>query len=188
MDFFQFDDDYVRRLREGDRETEQHYFHYFGFHLRMKLRGRVPADDVDDAVQIVHTRVLKSLGEVRDCHKFGAWVFGIADNVIHEQRRKERPTDELTDTFVADFDIVRDLITKETQERVQQTVRLMEADNKRDGAILRALFLNDKDKDEICREWGVERDYLRVLLHRALKKFRELYGDPADSLKRFRTS
>ena len=33
MDFFTFDDEYVRRLREGDPCTEEHYEHYFGLLL-----------------------------------------------------------------------------------------------------------------------------------------------------------
>jgi RNA polymerase sigma-70 factor (ECF subfamily) len=39
--------------------------------------------------------------------------------------------------------------------------------NERDRGLLRAVFLEDRDKDEVCKELGVDRDYLRVLLHRA---------------------
>ena len=38
--------------------------------------------------------------------------------------------------------------------------------------LLRELFFLEKDKDEICRERGVDREYLRVLLHRAKTRFR----------------
>ena len=41
--------------------------------------------------------------------------------------------------------------------------------------LLQALFLEDRDKDEICSEFGVDREYLRVLLHRAKNQFRRLY-------------
>lgn len=184
MDFFIFDDEYVRRLRDGDRETEEHYFDYFDFHLKMKLRGRVPANEVDDVKQEVHTRVFNELRNgqgVRDGHKFGAFVFGICTNVIHETWRKQHPTSELTDTHFSDIDVVRDLIKKQEKERVHQVVFELEYESKRDGAILRDLFLNEKDKDAICQDWGVNRDYLRVLLYRASKKFRDKYGDPNDS-------
>ena len=42
----------------------------------------------------------------------------------------------------------------------------------RDRDLLRAIFLEEKEKDEICREFGVDREYLRVLLHRAKERFR----------------
>jgi RNA polymerase sigma-70 factor (ECF subfamily) len=40
---------------------------------------------------------------------------------------------------------------------------------------LREIFLEEKDKDEVCRDFGVDRDYLRVLLHRAKQSFKSLY-------------
>jgi RNA polymerase sigma-70 factor (ECF subfamily) len=42
----------------------------------------------------------------------------------------------------------------------------------RDRDLLRAIFLEEKEKEEICREFGVDREYLRVLLHRAKERFR----------------
>jgi RNA polymerase sigma-70 factor (ECF subfamily) len=45
----------------------------------------------------------------------------------------------------------------------------------RDRIILRAVFLEEREKDDICREIGVTRDYIRVLLHRAKQSFREVY-------------
>ncbi len=42
----------------------------------------------------------------------------------------------------------------------------------RDQAILKAVFLEEVAKDEVCQRFGVGRDYLRVLLHRAKGKFR----------------
>jgi RNA polymerase sigma-70 factor (ECF subfamily) len=44
--------------------------------------------------------------------------------------------------------------------------------------ILRWLFFEERDKDEVCRQLKVDREYLRVLLHRAKLRFR------ADFLKR----
>jgi RNA polymerase sigma-70 factor (ECF subfamily) len=38
--------------------------------------------------------------------------------------------------------------------------------------LLQAIFLEDRHKDEVCAQWGVGRDYLRVLLHRAKSQFR----------------
>jgi RNA polymerase sigma-70 factor, ECF subfamily len=45
----------------------------------------------------------------------------------------------------------------------------------RDADLLRAVFLEEGDKDEVCARFGVERDYLRVLLHRAKEKFKTNY-------------
>jgi len=64
------------------------------------------------------------------------------------------------------------LVTEQSSERVRQIVEEMPA---RDRELLRAIFLEERDKDDVCQEFKVDRDYLRVLLHRAKDKFKVLY-------------
>ena len=47
----------------------------------------------------------------------------------------------------------------------------------KDRELLRWLFYDERDKDEICRELNIDRGYLRVLLHRAKARFRERFAD-----------
>jgi RNA polymerase sigma-70 factor (ECF subfamily) len=55
--------------------------------------------------------------------------------------------------------------------------------NERDRSLLQAVFLEERDKDEVCTEFGVDRDYLRVLLHRAKASFRVMYAKQVDAKK-----
>jgi len=43
-------------------------------------------------------------------------------------------------------------------------------------------FLEEKGKDEICKDFGVDREYLRVLLHRAKERFRLSFQQGLPSL------
>ena len=179
MDFFAFDDEYVRRLREGDRWTEEHYVRYFKVFLTLKLRGRgVPAADVDDIIQDVHSAVYKELrggNGPREGSKFGAYVNSICNHMVQARARKHHETKELDeDIYTTDEDVLADLITKETTGRVRRTLETM---GNRDAEILRAVYLHELDKDEICRRFTVTREYLRVLIYRALEKFRGEYDD-----------
>ena len=45
----------------------------------------------------------------------------------------------------------------------------------RDQHLLQARFFEDRDNEEVCGDFGVDRDYLRVLFHRAIQKFGERY-------------
>jgi RNA polymerase sigma-70 factor (ECF subfamily) len=38
--------------------------------------------------------------------------------------------------------------------------------------LLHWLFFEEADKDEVCRRLGIDRNYLRVLLHRAKQRFK----------------
>jgi RNA polymerase sigma-70 factor (ECF subfamily) len=55
----------------------------------------------------------------------------------------------------------------------------------RDRRLLREVFLEERDKDDVCRDFGVDREYLRVLLHRAKQAFKSLYLESMDDLPTF---
>src|SRR5687767_12568293 len=172
MELFAFDDEYVRRLRQGDREIEEHFEAYFRELLLIKLRRRLARPDaIEDVRQEVLLRVVAKLDDLRDGRKLGAFVNSFCEHVLRERYRddaKALRTDHVPEPTPAP-DVERDLVEEETRARVRRVLsRLPE----RDAEILRALFISDRDKDEICREFGVDRRYLRVLLHRAKEKFR----------------
>src|SRR5207248_494768 len=116
MDFFPFDDEYVRRLRDGDRLTEDHFVSYFTPILRIKARSRLRVPEAtDDVVQETFFRVLRNLRgtggrEIRDGRSFGAYVVRVCDNVIFEWNRGDKRTQPIDDE-----DLVN-LITRETRE------------------------------------------------------------------------
>lgn len=181
MQLYQFDDDYVRRLREGDRWTEEHFVRYFGDLLLIKLRGRLRSmEAIEDVRQETFLRVLRTLRTpegVRDGRKLGAFVNAVCNNVLLEAYRAQgRATALDSDAYgrVADTAAPPDdaLMTGETRARVRVVLEQLPP---KDAKILRALFIEERDKDEICRTFGVDRNYLRVLLHRAKQKFREQY-------------
>ena len=180
MEFFTFDNAYVERLREGDPSTEQHFVAYFGQLLHIKLRSRpLTSDKVDDLRQETFIRVIAALrreGGVRQPERFGAFVNSICNNVLLEYYRSSAKSQPMEDTHMDIPDKILDLdgmlVTKQSAEQVR---RILDAMPKRDRALLRAIFLEEKEKDMVCRELGVDREYLRVLVHRAKDKFKALY-------------
>jgi RNA polymerase sigma-70 factor, ECF subfamily len=180
VDFFVFDKGYVERLRAGDRSTEDHFVTYFEQLLRIKLRARtLTSDKVEDLRQETFIRVIAAVrreGGVRQPERFGAFVNSICNNVLLEHYRSSAKNQPLDEVHFEIPDKVLDLegmlVTKESSERVRQVLNDMP---QKDRDLLRALFFLDMEKDDICREFGVDRNYLRVLVHRAKDKFRVLY-------------
>lgn len=64
------------------------------------------------------------------------------------------------------------LVSKQFSERVRKILSSLPT---RDRELLRAVFLEEQEKDAVCRDLGVDRNYLRVLLHRAKDKFKAVY-------------
>lgn len=173
MELFPFDDDYVRRLREGDRETAAHFESYFRELLLIKLRRKLDSKQaIEDVRQEVFARVFAKLADLQDSRKLGSFVNSICNHVLMEWYRMESRSDAFA---VAEVDQVTtsniedELVTEETKARVRRVLGRMPA---RDANILKALFLEEGTKEEVCGRFGVDRKYLRVLLHRAKERFR----------------
>src|SRR5271156_4338889 len=176
MELYVFDRSYVDRLREGDEATEAHFVSYFGQILGIMLRARMlPPERVDDVRQETFARVVATLrrdGGVRQPERFGAFVNSICKNVLRESNRerfKSQPLElghlELPDKIV---DLETSLISDESTEHVRAILAEM---GKKDRDLLKAVFLEEGDKDDVCRRFGVDRDYLRVQIHRAKLRF-----------------
>jgi RNA polymerase sigma-70 factor (ECF subfamily) len=183
VEFFSFDSEYLERLRAGDPSTEQHFVAYFEQLLRIKLRSRrLTSDKVEDLSQETFIRVIAALrkeGGVRQPERFGAFVNSICNFVLQEDYRlsaknAKNQTVEEAHMEIPDkvLDMEEMLVTKQSAEQVR---RILDGMPKRDRELLRAIFLEDKEKDSVCKEMGVDREYLRVLVHRAKDKFKALY-------------
>ena len=186
MELFAFTREYVERLREGDPPTELHFVTYFDQLLRIKLRARMLASEtVEDLRQETYIRVFVKLREdgIRQPERLGAFVNSTCNNVLMEFYRSSSRTSPWDDSYLEMPDRAVDtegfLITKQMKERVRQVIGELP---KKDRDLLRALFLEEKDKDEVCKQFGVDRDYFRVLLHRAKDKFRVLYEIDRETL------
>ena len=180
MELFPFDKSYVDRLRGGDPSTEQHFATYFGQLLGIMLRARyLTPERVDDVRQETFRRVIAALrrdGAIREPERFGAFVNSICKNVLRENAREGvrilaiQQDQSLFGNKIADLEST--LISEETKQQVRDILAELKP---RDRQVLRALFLEEKEKDEVCREFGVNRDYLRVLLYRAKVRFRSTF-------------
>ena len=180
MDFFAFDKVYVERLRNGDPATEHHFFVYFEKLLHIKLRARaIEPDKVEDLKQDTFIRVIAAVrkeGGVRQPERFGAFVNSVCNNVLLEHYRSLGKSRQMDGTHEEIPDKVLDLedmmVSKQSSEQVRKVLSGLPA---RDRELLRAVLLEENDKDTVCRDIGVDRNYLRVLVHRAKDRFKALY-------------
>jgi RNA polymerase sigma-70 factor (ECF subfamily) len=175
-----FDESYVERLREGDFRTQEHFVAYFSELIQLKLRSRVHSPQaIEDIRQETFTRVFAALrnGKLRQPDRLGAFVNSMCNNVLLEHYRSSSRDTPLEDEEQKDFpavtvDIVGAIAAHQTGEKIRE---ILEEMSEKDRRLLREVFLEERDKDEVCRDFGVDRDYLRVLLHRAKQSFKSLY-------------
>lgn len=181
MNFDTFDASYLDRLRCGDKDTEQHFVRYFSELIQLKLRSRFASQQAaHDILQETFARVfalLRSEQGIRHAERLGALVNSVCNHVIYEQYRSDQRFSELEEETASMLmeqspDALHQVLSQETREQVRHILNTL---NERDHLLLKAVFLEEMDKDDICREFGVTRGYIRVLLHRAKQSFKKAY-------------
>jgi RNA polymerase sigma-70 factor (ECF subfamily) len=150
--------------------------------LRLKLRYKVlyhlghGCADVDDLVQETLVRFFRAEQRqlIRNTDEFGAFLNGVCRNVILEYRRRirrEPPIDP--DVPIPDAGFRPDAEIFEMRDAIENGLKELA---ERDRAILRALYLEGREKDDICRDWGMSDAQFRVVLFRAKERFRRVYN------------
>jgi len=175
-----FDESYVERLQAGDFRTQEHFVAYFSELIQLKLRSRLRSPQaIEDVRQETFTRVFAALrgGKIRQPDRLGAFVNSMCNNVLLEHYRASSRDSSLDDEEQQDFpatnvDVLGTVAAKQIGEKIREILDEMP---ERDRRLLREVFLEERDKDEVCRNFGVDREYLRVLLHRAKQSFKSLY-------------
>ena len=120
-------------------------------------------------------QTLKQKGGLETPESLGAFVNSVCNNVLFEQYRSGSRTTPLDEEYDAPeirpgMDDV--LLAAENRDKVREALAGLPP---KDQDLLRWLFFEERDKDEICRTMNVDRNHLRVLVHRAKLRFRDRF-------------
>ncbi len=174
--FENFTHEYVERLTRGDGETERHFVNYFSDLLLIKLcrilRSRQAVDDLRQETFLRVFSILRNKGGIDRPERLGAFVYGVCNNVLLEHYRSEKVlcNQQVLDCAGPEASPEAEFVSAERKLRVRQILATLPP---KDRNILRLIFLEEQDKDDVCKLYGVDREYLRVLVHRAKNRFRE---------------
>jgi RNA polymerase sigma-70 factor (ECF subfamily) len=193
LEFQPFDEAYVGRLRAADFRTEQHFVSYFTGLIQIKLRSRLQSREaIEDVRQETFARFFVALrtGKILQPERLGSFVNSICNNVLKEQYRslardrsfddRDDDNDNENDFPAKGINILDALESRQTEDKVREILNKL---SERERRLLREIFLEERDKDDVCRDFGVDREYLRVLLHRAKQAFKSLYLKDMDDLR-----
>jgi RNA polymerase sigma-70 factor (ECF subfamily) len=183
LQFENFDEAYLASLRAADPRTEQHFVCYFTALIQIKLRSRLPSREaIEDVRQETFARFFLALhaGKIQQPDRLGSYVNTMCNYVLNEWYRHGGREISLPDNegdnekeFAATG--VSALESLESQEIMKKVRETLDELSERDRRLLREVFLEERDKDAVCRDFDVNREYLRVLLLRAKDKFKARY-------------
>ena len=147
-----------RRLYDGNLDP-----------LRRYCFRRLPVDEVDDAVAEVFLVAWRRMNDVPDGDEARLWLFGIARNVVRNQRRSERRQRRLASRVRRSEHGVVDDPGVEVVRRAdyQETLDCLSTLRERDQEILRLAAWEELKPAEIGRVVGIDAHAASARLSRA---------------------
>jgi RNA polymerase sigma-70 factor (ECF subfamily) len=171
-----------RRIREGDRSAEEELIRQFEPGLRVLLRRRTGGDHglLQDLVQETLLIVLQRLrgSGIDDPQRLAAFAAQTARNhAIASLRKAERQrTDVDTEATDRNADPGQGVAARAADHEAALAVRalLRELPQARDRLMLKRFYLDDDDKEVICKELELTEAAFNQALSRARRRFRQI--------------
>jgi RNA polymerase sigma-70 factor, ECF subfamily len=149
--------------------------------LKLWVRLRSP-DVAEDAYQETFLRVLTYFrsGKILESPaSLPGFVHTVCHNIALEFLRAHTRHDQMNSDFSEPADSRTNPESRMVSEdRKKLVATVLDEMVEKDRTLLRRLFIDEEDKDVVCRELQVDRAYLRVLVHRARTRFRTMMLRP----------
>lgn len=172
-----FDGDYLERLLAREPATEAHFVRHFAQLIRFVVIARTGNSRlVEDVTQETFLRVfdlLRRQGGLEKPDRLGSFVYSVCRRVLAEHLRREQAVGRGAQPAGLAYRMLLDegLVRREVKRAVETALeRLSQLERK----ALRLVFLEEREREEVCTELGLSPDYLRVVLCRAKSRLRRV--------------
>jgi RNA polymerase sigma factor (sigma-70 family) len=169
------DAELVQRIQDGVESAGEDLFEkYAGRVYYLALRELRSHADAEDVRAETFLRVLKAIRsqQVRSPDQLCSYILGVARNVILESLRS--PHRAASEREVPDLAMPEP--EAELGEDVKQAIKVtIHRLKPKEREFLRLYYYEDLPKEEIARRIGIGEERVRLVKHRCLKSFREIY-------------
>jgi RNA polymerase sigma factor (sigma-70 family) len=167
--------DLVARIGRGEPDAEARLVQLFSAAVRTmtraRTRGALDDQDVRQEVMLAAITAVRR-GQVRESERLGAFIAGIARNVINNQLRlhTKRRMDPLVSEDVAVADFRDEVARRERAEIVRAALQEVGAD---DRQILLLTLVEGLKSGEVATRLGLDPEVVRTRKSRAIKRLTE---------------
>ena len=163
---------YIKRLIEGDPGAEAHFLYYFQTLLEIRLRSVIKDRALrEDLIQETILRTISNLRRtgLKDPGGLRPFVLSISGHVVQEHFSAAGQVMDLADpSESAESELV-------TAERRRIVAEVLAGLPERERRILHRIHSEGRDKDSVCREFGLSRNHLRILMIGLYRRFRQSF-------------
>jgi len=170
--------DLVERIAAGDRGAEREFVRSYERGVRALVRRHCRPNDpiVEDLAQDVLAQVLERLraGAIRDAAALPAYVRATIVYTTHAEYRARRNNESAA--VIEDMPALDNPFDRLGNEQLAGILRrlLAQLPVSRDREILARFYLQEQDKEEVCRSLGIDTAHFHRVVFRARERFRQL--------------
>ena len=171
FDGFEFDQDYIQKLRVGDKDAETYFFAYFGALLHIRLRRFISSGQIDSVRNQILTRVLAAIrsGTGLDYPEhLTAFVIKVCSEVLREIHGPQTSSSSPLGRFIDKLSEADGKENVRARDLVRQVIHEL---SPKERQMLRAVLIDHRSTEEVCKSLSLSPESLRILLFRAKKKF-----------------
>jgi len=170
--------DLAGRIAAGDRQAETEFVQQFERGVRVLMRRHCRPSDpcVEDLVQDVLAGVIERLraGAIRDAAALPGYVQAAVVHTASAEYRRRRPTEPIASLMeLADGADPPSTLDAQQLSAVLRDL-LGDLPVTRDRELLKRFYLDEEDKDSVCRDLGIEVQHFHRVVFRARERFRAL--------------
>jgi len=177
----------VHRIQGGDADAEAEFVRRYRQGVKMIVaRSSRDRSIVEDLCQDVLATALQKIraGAIRGPERLSGFVAGLARTLVIEHFRKVSTRSAIEARLpppptTVGPSAVDDLVQQDRAAIVRAV--LAELDSERDREILFRYYLEEDDKEQICRDLGLTPLHFNRVLFRARERYRLLYREWVDS-------
>lgn len=148
------------------------YEHYFAF-IKKKITNSIPSEDVEDCIQDCFVRLINNVDKLQKLlsPQITLYIMHTIQSVIVDYRRKRK-------LLIIDYDIydvpdqaIQSSVEREIEDKNMYEQFLADFHNlpEIDQIILRCLYQQDMDRNELAQKLGIKPSSIRTYISRAKK-------------------
>jgi RNA polymerase sigma-70 factor, ECF subfamily len=170
----------VERIRGGEREAETELMRTYARGVRAVVRHhcRPGESQIDDITQDVLAMLLARLraGAIQDLQALPHYLRVAIRNACAAHYRKQ--TNWTQDAAGESPSSTGDPEASAQRQQLRQVVRTLIAELpvERDREVLRRFYLQDHDRDQVCRALGIDEAHFHRVVFRARQRLREAFA------------
>ncbi len=177
MNIFSTDEELMIAVKEGDLDAlsplfEKYHVKLYNFFLRLTS----DKENSRDLTQNVFSRILKYRTSYNEKHQFKAWIYQLARNVHIDHYNKNRywasEYDDTENIPGNDRDAQEEMEDTERKEILMEAIGQLPVDQKE---VIELSRFQGLKYEEISKITGSSVPAVKVKVHRAIKKLKEIY-------------